>query len=672
MAELTDKIKREHARLAAEIERHNHLYYVLDQPTLSDFEFDQLFDRLLALEKSHPELVTLDSPSQRVGTAASKKFGQVPHRIPLLSLQKVTTYDEFLEFDRRVKQGLERTSSVDYYAEPKLDGLAVELVYEKGLLTVGSTRGDGSTGENITANLRTIRNIPLRLDSKLVADYPLLEIRGEIILRKSDFEKVNQKLIAANAAPLANTRNGAAGSLRQLDSRITAERPLRFVAYGISDTNLPRLQRQSSSVQFLAMLGFEINNASLCKLPEDVRAAFEKLEKKRPSLDVDLDGMVIKVDEFLHQDQLGQISRAPRWAVAWKFAAELAETIIENVIFSVGRSGAVTPVAVLKPVQVGGVTVSNASLHNEDELNRLDLHIGDSVVVRRAGDVIPEVMEVITEKRPKKAERVTFPSTCPSCGHKIHRMEGEAVWSCQNPACPAQLVGRVFHFASKSGVDIDGLGEKLITQMIEKGHIHDVSDLYTISMEQLLTLDLMADRRAQNLLDAINTSRSASLPRIFNALGIPGIGETSAKILAEEFSTIDALIAASVEQLTYVNGIGPIMAADIRAFLDDPDTAKLIKRLRDGGVQFPPFAKRKTDGPLQGLTFVITGTLEKPRSFYKDRIESLGGKIASSVSKATTHLLCGADPGSKLDQAKKLGTTVIDADGLETLITSRS
>lgn len=672
MAELTDKIKREHARLAAEIERHNHLYYVLDQPTLSDFEFDQLFDRLLALEKSHPELVTLDSPSQRVGAAASKKFGQVPHRIPLLSLQKVTTYDEFLEFDRRVRQGLERTSSVDYYAEPKLDGLAVELVYEKGLLTVGSTRGDGSTGENITANLRTIRNIPLRLDSKLVADYPLLEIRGEVILRKSDFAKVNQKLIAANAAPLANTRNGAAGSLRQLDSRITAERPLRFVAYGISDTNLPRLQRQSSSVQFLAKLGFEINAASLCKSPADVRTAFEKLEKKRPTLDVDLDGMVIKVDEFLHQDQLGQISRAPRWAVAWKFAAELAETIVENVIFSVGRSGAVTPVAVLKPVQVGGVTVSNASLHNEDELNRLDLHFGDSVVVRRAGDVIPEVMEVIVEKRPKKAERVTFPSTCPSCGHKIHRLEGEAVWSCPNPACPAQLVGRVFHFASKSGVDIDGLGEKLITQMIEKGHIHDVADLYTISMEQLLTLDLMADRRAQNLLDAINTSRSASLPRLLNSLGIPGIGETSAKILAEEFSTIDSLVAASVEQLTSINRIGPIMAADIRAFLDDPDTIKLIKRLREGGVQFPPFAKRKTDGPLQGLTFVITGTLEKPRSFYKDRIESLGGKIASSVSKATTHLLCGADPGSKLDQAKKLGTTVIDADGLEALITSRS
>lgn len=663
------KILDEAAKLRSEINHHNRLYYVEDSPSISDAEYDRLFDRLMEIERSYPDLITPDSPTQRVGAPASKKFAPVTRRVPMLSLQKVTTPEEFSEFDRRVREGLERTGDVEYVTEPKLDGLAVELVYKNGTFVLGSTRGDGQTGENITANLRTIRNIPLSLSDKAAKQYPLLEVRGEIIMKKSAMEKLNAKLEANGEAPLANARNGAAGSLRQLDPSITASRPLIFFAYGISDSKLPKLTTQHDAITFLKSEHFLVNEfATLAKGETAVGKQFEKLVKQRPKLDYDIDGMVIKVNSFAEQELLGTISRAPRWAVAWKFAAELAETILEDVEFSVGRTGVVTPVAKLKPVKVSGVTVSNASMHNEDELNRLDVHIGDTVIVRRAGDVIPEVMEVVPDKRPKRAKRVVYPDACPSCGTKLVRPEGEAAHRCLNVVCPAQLEGHLFHFASKGGFDIEGFGDKLAAQAIEKGIVKSPADLFHLTKEQLLTLDLMADKRAQNLLDAIDRSRKSPLPKIIYAFGIIGVGESVAVLLAEHFGEIEKLQNATAEELSAIQGVGPIIAKNISQFFSNAQNRKLIDRLRAGGVEFSAYEKRTTGSAFAGKSFVITGTLSQPRNHFKNLIEANGGKVSGSVSKATDYLLCGIDPGSKHDNAKKLGVEILDEDQFSALL----
>ena len=625
--------------------------------------YDKLFDRLLAIEKEYPQLATVDSPSQRVGAAPSKKFDQVTHRVPMLSLQKVTTVEEFVEFDRRVHEGLEVAGDIEYVTEPKLDGLAVELIYENGLFVLGSTRGDGSVGEGITANLRTIRNIPLRLSDTAAKKYPLLEVRGEVIMRRAAFDRLNKQLADQGQPQLANPRNGAAGSLRQLDPRITASRPLTFYAYGISANNAPDLRSQSETISFLKQQGFRTNeHIRTVTGTSDVEQEFARTETVRPSLDYDIDGMVIKVNRFDQQATLGQISRAPRWAVAWKFAAELAETILEDVEFSVGRTGVVTPVAKLKPVHVSGVMVSNASLHNEDELNRLDIRIGDTVVVRRAGDVIPEVMDVVIEKRPKGARVVKFPTTCPSCKQPIVRPEGEAAQRCLNMACPAQLEGKLFYFAAKGGFDIEGLGDKLARQMISNGLVHDPADLFFLKKEDLLPLDLMGEKKADNLLQAIERARRTDLPRIISSLGIIGVGEAAAKLLANHFHTIDALESASQDELQNITGIGPVIAANIRDFFENKSNQKMIEKMRRGGVVFPVYKGIATGGKLTGRSFVITGTLSQPRDHFKNLIESNGGKVTGSVSKSTDYLLCGVDPGSKLDNAKKLGVTVLDED----------
>lgn len=655
------KLLAEYEQLKAEINRHNHLYYVLDQPSISDAEFDRLFDRLLAIEKEHPGLATPDSPSQRVGAAPSKKFASVRHRVPMLSLQKVTSPEEFAEFDRRAREGLETTDEIEYVTEPKLDGLAVELVYENGLFVLGSTRGDGSTGENVTANLRTVKNIPLRLSDKAARKYPLLEVRGEVIMKKAAFEKLNAKLVAQELPPLANTRNGAAGSLRQLDSKITASRPLLFVAYGISASDLTGLDTQAGTIDFLKGEQFTVNeHMETVRGTEGASRAFEKLAAARPKLGYEIDGMVLKVNRYVEQEKLGQISRAPRWAVAWKFAAELAETTLEDVEFSVGRTGVVTPVAKLKPVRVSGVTVSNASLHNEDELNRLDIRIGDTVVIRRAGDVIPEVVEVIAERRPRAAKKVAFPTTCPSCGEPIARPEGEAAHRCVNVACPAQLEGHLFHFASKGGFDIEGLGDKLARQMIANKLVEDPADLFYLTKEQLLPLDLMGDKKAENLLAAIDRSCAVELPRIIFALGIIGVGETAAKLLAEHFGSFDKLAEASQETLQDIDGIGPIVAQNVVDFFAGPHNQRMIGKLHKGGVQFPPYRMKIREGKLSGKSFVITGTLSKPREHFKELIEANGGKVSDSVSARTDYLLCGEKAGSKRDRAAKLGVAVID------------
>jgi DNA ligase (NAD+) len=662
------KLLAEYSRLKQEIERHNRLYYIEDRPAISDAEYDRLFDRLLEIEKRYPELVTADSPSLRVGAKPSKKFESVNHRLLMLSLQKVISVEEFAEFDRRVKGGLETSKEIEYTVEPKLDGLAVELVYEKGLLTLGSTRGDGQTGENITPNLRTIRNIPLKLSANVTRLYPLLEVRGEVIMKRSAFTRLNEQLVEQGIAPLANPRNGAAGSLRQLDPSITASRPLLFYAYGISDTTLPDIATQSAAMQLLREEGFRVNeHVSAVVGIEAVAAHFRQLEGVRPNLDYEIDGMVVKVNGFRHQETLGQIARAPRWAVAWKFAAELAETVLEGIEFSVGRTGVVTPVAKLKPVRVSGVTVSNASLHNEDQMAQLDARIGDTVVVRRAGEVIPEVVEVILERRPSNAKKMPFPTNCPSCRQPIHRSEGEAAWRCINIACPAQTEARLFHFASKAGFDIEGLGDKLAAHLIAEGLVHDPSDLFFLTKKQLLPLERMAEKKAQNLLNNIDRSRRVELPRLLCALGISGVGDSAAQLLAARFQSWEALQKASREDLESISGIGPVLAQNIVDFLEQAPNRRMVEKLRKGGVEFLEYAPQR-GGKLNGLTFVITGTLSQPREHFKKLIEDNGGKVSSSVSSKTDYLLHGADPGSKLDKAKSLGVKLLDEGTLARML----
>ena len=669
MPKAPDNISKQAAQLRGKINFHNRKYHVDDSPEISDDAFDKLFEQLLALEKQYPELVSADSPSQRVGSKLSKKFDNQPHRIPMLSLQKVTTAEEFAAFDKRVSEGLESDTAIEYFVEPKLDGLAVELIYRNGLFETGLTRGDGSTGENITPNLRTIKTIPLRLSDVCASKYPLLEVRGEVIMRKSDFKKLNQTLRANNQTTLANSRNGAAGSLRQLNSKITASRPLLFYAYGISDKDLPGVDSQRAAIELLISEGFKINEQARSSVGRNkVQKAFEMLTKKRATLDYEIDGMVIKVNSFEEQTMLGQIARAPRWAVAWKFEAEQAETVLLDIEFSVGRTGVVTPVAKLKPVQVSGVIVSSASLHNEDEIKALDIRIGDTVVIQRAGEVIPDVIEVLLERRPKNSKPIRFPAKCPSCNKAVRRPAGEAAYRCLNFSCPAQVAGRLIYFASKAGVDIDGLGEKLARQLCQENLVKDPADIYFLKKDDLLPLDLMADKKAENLLAAIEKSRRAELPKIIAALGIIGVGETAAKILAAEFTYFDKLFKATQESLETIDGIGPVIAENILAFFSDKSHQRLIGKLKEGGVKFLPYKLKSKAGKLLGQTFVITGTLSKPRPYFKKLIEDNGGKVTGSVSSSTDYLLCGAEPGSKEAKARKLGVEVIGEDELLDLI----
>ncbi len=667
MTQPSSQVRDEYVQLTSEIKRHSQLYHADDNPEISDTEFDRLFNRLLQIEKQYPQLVTPDSPSQQVGATRSKRFEPIRHRIPMLSLQKVTAAEEFAEFDLRVKKVLETEDEIEYAIEPKLDGLAVELIYQNGVLVTGSTRGDGQTGENITPNLKTIDTKVL--PQKITGKYPLLEVRGEVIMLKSEFGRLNRRLDDEGKATLANPRNGAAGSLRQLDSSITASRPLTFYAYGISETELEGIKTQSEAMTFLKREGFQINeHIAIATGPEEVEGCFRKLEQLRPELDFEIDGMVVKVNRFTDQSILGQIARAPRWAVAWKFAAETAETILEDVEFSVGRTGAITPVAKLKPVRVGGVIVSNASLHNEDQLQQLDIRRGDTVVVRRAGDVIPEVIRVLADRRSSKTKRVKFPTNCPSCAEPIARPEGDSAWRCLNVACPAQVEARLFHFASKPAFDIEGLGDKLATQLIATGLVADPADLFHLTKEQLLPLERMADKKAQNLLDNISDARRRQLSRILYALGIVGVGESVAELLAARFQTLDNVMSASVETMEAVGGIGPIIAKNIADYMCLKTTQEMITKLRDGGVEFLEYVTANSGGPLSGKTLVITGKLSQPRNYFKQMIEKAGGRVTGTVSARTDYLLCGAEAGSKLKRAEKLSVKVIDEQQLADLL----
>lgn len=653
-------------KLRQSIEAHNYNYYVLDAPTVSDAQFDQGFRDLLALESQYPELITPDSPTQRVGGAALSVFKVVQHRHPMLSLNNAFDEHAVLEFDRRMRERLE-IDSVTYAVEPKLDGAAISLIYKEGVLVQAATRGDGTSGEDVTENIRTVRVIPLKLSAKKVPG--LLEVRGEIHMPKADFARFNQAQQERGEKVFVNARNAAAGSLRQLDSKITAQRPLSFFAYAaveIEGCAMPGTHWEI--IDLLSNLNIPTcSERDKVKGVEGLLAYYEGMRAMRETLPYDMDGVVYKVNDLRQQAVLGFVARAPRFALAHKFPAEEALTQVEEITVQVGRTGALTPVARLKPVFVGGVTVTNATLHNEDEVHRKDVRMGDTVSVRRAGDVIPEVAGVILERRPSGTQIFEMPQTCPVCRSRVLRLENESAARCTGGLyCPAQLKGAVFHFASRRAMDIDGLGEKLISQLIDQKIIHTVADLYDLTIENLSNLERMAEKSAQNLISAIEKSKKTTLPRFIYALGIRNVGEATAKDLAKYFGNLYALMASDQENLKTVPEVGPIVAQSLDEFFSEAHNREIIHRLRRSGVTWqegePSQAQRL---PLTGLTFVLTGSLSQMTRFEaKEKIVSAGGKVSGSVSKKTDYVVVGSDPGSKFEKAQKLDITILDEAGL--------
>ena len=655
--------------LREQINHHNYLYYVLDSPEISDAKYDRLFDELLELEKKYPELVTSDSPTQRVGATPLEEFKTVRHSLPMLSLNKTTSEPEFLDFHRRVLELSEvEEKEIKYTVEPKFDGLAVELVYENGILTIGATRGDGVVGEDVTLNLRTIKTIPLKLMGKA---YPsLIEVRGEVIMNKGDFEKLNKEREKTGEPPFANPRNAAAGSVRQLDPKITSTRPLNMFAYAVGRVERKKLTTHWDSILYLKQLGFKISQyVELSQSVEQVKEYYQKILDKRNRLPYEIDGIVIKVNQFSLQEKLGELSRSPRWAVAWKFPAQQEHTKIKDIIVSVGRTGALTPVAMLEPVRVGGVEVSRATLHNEDEVRKKDVRIGDTVVIQRAGDVIPEVVKVVESKRTGKEKKFYMPDKCPVCGSKVERPEGEAIHRCTGIACPAQIKENLAHFVWKGAMDMDGLGYKFLEQMVDRKIIRDQGDLYFLKKEDLMKMDRMGDKLAENLLDAIDKSRKPSLINLIFALGIRNVGYHLSGVLAKNFGSIDNLAKQSVDDLTQVYEIGPIVAQSIYNFFHNPKNLKVLEKLKKGGVKFPAEKVKEKKTPLSGKTFVLTGGLD---SFTRDEarklIEDLGGEVSSSVSKKTDFVVVGKDPGSKYDKALKLKVKTLDEEEFRKLM----
>jgi DNA ligase (NAD+) len=658
---------RQRARvLHEELHEHNYRYYVLDNPVITDAEYDRLLRELQQLEATHPELLTPDSPTQRVGAAPLKAFGQVRHEVRMLSLDNAFDDDELADFDRRVRERLD-VDSVEYAAEPKLDGVAVSLLYEDGVLVRGATRGDGETGEDITQNVRTIDGVPLRLTGDAIPR--VLEVRGEVYISHRGFEQLNRQAIAQEQKPFVNPRNAAAGSLRQLDPKITAARPLEMYCYGVGrvEGDLPdrhsNILAQLSEWHLRVYAGIE----SVQGLPGCIDY-YRSLEQQRAVLPFDIDGVVFKVDRLDQQKTLGFVSRAPRWAIARKFPAEEAQTTVTGIDVQVGRTGALTPVARLEPVFVGGVTVTNATLHNADEVHRKDVRKGDAVVIRRAGDVIPEVVRVIREQRRKGARRFRMSTTCPVCGSAVERMEGEAVTRCSGGLfCPAQRREAIKHFASRRAMDIDGLGDKLVEQLVECGLISDVSDLYRLTVDEIAGLERMAEKSATNLVDALETSRDTTLERFVYALGIREVGEATARILAQEYGDLEPLMQAEVDALQEVHDIGPVVAQHIAGFFAEPHNREVIRKLRQAGVRWEPVATAG-ERPLKGKSFVLTGTLSMPRNELKDRLQAAGAKVTGSVSKKTDYVVVGENPGSKAAKARELGIEILDEAGLDELL----
>ncbi len=675
------------AWLRQELQRHAHAYYVLDAPTLPDAEYDRLFRELEALERAAPGLATPDSPTQRVGAAPSTAFASVAHRVPMLSLNNAFSDDEVVAFDRRVREALGRVEPVAYAVEPKFDGLAVSLTYVDGQLATGATRGDGETGEDVTANLRTLQSIPLRIDTAL----PLLEVRGEVLMRRRDFIRMNEAQRARGEREFVNPRNAAAGSLRQLDPAVTAARRLWFYAYGVvaGEADLLPADCHGALMDWLAGLRFPVvPDRAVVTGVDGLLGYFRDIGERRSALPYDIDGVVYKVDALADQQRLGFVSRAPRFALAHKFPAEEALTELVGIDVQVGRTGALTPVARLRPVFVGGVTVTNATLHNEDEVRRKDVRVGDTVVVRRAGDVIPEVARTVPERRPSGTIEFTMPANCPVCGSAAAKPEGEAISRCTGGLfCAAQRKQALLHFASRRAMDIEGLGEKLVDQLVSAfvsdGAVEPVpelraplvrtpADLYRLTVTQVGALERMAEKSARNLVAAIDVSRRPPLARFVFALGIRNVGETTARDLARHFGTLDALMAATEPALLQVPDVGPVVAQSIVTFFAQPHNREVIDALLAAGVDpqaAAPPPVRAGVGPVAGRTFVLTGTLPGlSRDAARVRIEAAGGKVAGSVSKKTDYVVAGEEAGSKLEKARALGVTVIDEAGLQSLL----
>ena len=660
--------------LKLQISQHDYQYYVLDAPSVSDSDYDGIYRQLVDLETQFPQFITPDSPTQRVSGSAISAFNSVTHRQAMLSLNNAFGDDELLAFDKRIRDGL-NLQSVEYAVEPKFDGLAITLTYENGVFTQGATRGDGYTGENVTHNLRTIRAIPARLNSENPP--ALLEVRGEVLMLKKDFERLNQTQEKLGAKLFANPRNAAAGSLRQLDPAITATRPLHFFAYGLGEAiGVPPLKSHADAMNYLANLHFPVSDLrATIQGAAGLLAYFNEIGAKRASLPFDIDGVVYKVNNFAQQNELGYVSRAPRWAIAHKYPAEEAKTIIEDITVQVGRTGAITPVARLKSVFVGGVNVTNATLHNEDEMRRKDIRIGDTVIIRRAGDVIPEVVSVDLAHRPISARLFSMPTTCPQCGSHIERLADEAVARCTGGLyCPAQRKQAITHFASRRALDIEGLGEKLADQLVEANLVRHLDDIYKLDVTTLANLERMAQKSAQNVIDALAKSKRTTLARFIYGLGIRNVGEATAKDLAAHFGALQAIIHAPSEALLEVNDVGPIVAESILQFFGEPHNRDVIASMQTLGVHWPETAgKQSATGVLFGKVLVLTGTLPTlSRDAAQALIEAAGGRLSGSVSKKTDFVVAGAEAGSKLEKAQSLKIAIIDEAELFRLIATNS
>lgn len=649
--------------LRKEINHHNYLYYVEDRPEISDAEYDLLLRELQQQEKAYPDLITADSPTQRVGAAPLEKFSQVTHRMPMLSLENAFNEEEMHDFDERIKRflGLAAGDEIEYVCEPKMDGLAVELVYESGDLAFGSTRGDGYVGEDVTQNLRTVKTIPLRLAT---ANPPrLFEVRGEVYLGLAPFQKLNVEREEAGDPPFANPRNAAAGSLRQLDSRITARRPLSIFCYAAGAMEGYEFTSQSDLLNTIPGWGLPVNPL-IRKVSgiNGVLAYYHEMSAKRESLPYEIDGVVVKVDSFDLQRELGEKTRSPRWAIAWKFPPRQAVTVVEDIVPQVGRTGVITPVAHLKPVEVSGVMVSRATLHNWEEMEKKDIRKGDTVVVERAGDVIPAVVKVITEKRKGDEQPLPIPASCPECGSEVVKIPGEVAVRCLGLSCPAQIRETIIHFASRHAMDIDGMGDKYIEQLLKLGLVKNVADLYYLKKDDFMRFERMGDKLAENLLGAIETSKQRELSRFIYALGIRHVGEHTAKLLANAFGSMENLEHASEEELLSIREVGPQVAQSIRTFFHNRNNIEVIDRMFNAGVK-PSVEEKRVGGRFTGKTFVFTGALSRfTRDDAKRMVENEGGHAAGSVSKKTDFVVAGAEAGSKLDKARQLGVKVLTED----------
>ena len=663
-------IQKKIEALRDKIRYHEHRYYVLDSPEISDAEFDKLMDELIALEAAHPELVTPDSPTQRVGGKPSEEFAKVRHSTAMLSLGKTTSEAELRDWERRVHE-LTGESQVDYVCELKLDGMSLALRFADGKLALGLTRGDGTVGEDVTPNVRTVRSVPLMIAEKTLDKAGLpraFEVRGELLMPLAAFQRMNEEREQQGLPVFANPRNATAGTVRTLEPNVTAQRRLDFFAYGLLADGRPIFDRHSQVLKALEVAGFKVNpRHELAKNLEQVMEFVNETDSVRDSLPYEIDGVVVKVDRVALQDELGFTGKAPRWAIAYKFAARAGETQIEDILVQVGRTGKLTPVAALKPVSIGGTTVTRATLHNMDEIERLGIKIGDWVEVERGGDVIPKVVKVL-EDRPRGTREFHMPSRCPECGGHVVRDEGEADHRCVNANCPAKLRESIRHFASRGVMNIEGMGYALVNQLVDAGLVKSVADIYDLTEEQLLNLERMGKKSAQNILGEIENSKKLPLERVIYGLGIRMVGERTAQFLAEHFGSMDALMAASKEELQGVHEIGPRVSQSIREFFDEPKNRTLVEKLREAGLTFKG-QKKQRGTALEGKTFVLTGTLERhTRDEAKKLIEDAGGKVSGSVSKKTDYIVAGAEAGSKLDKAKELGVAVIDEKEMEELV----